>query len=93
MTHTMLNCQEASQIVSESLDRKLPFRKRVGLWIHLSMCRLCSRFRRDFLRIRGAVEEASQDPENDALLPNASLSVEARDRMKRAVKKHQQNFD
>ncbi|MDX8413773.1 MAG: hypothetical protein R8J85_06755 [Mariprofundales bacterium] len=34
-------CQQASQLASERLDRKLGLGERLHLWLHLAMCRLC----------------------------------------------------
>ena len=40
----MLSCKEATRRVSEGLDRKLPFWRRIGLRLHVAMCRRCSRY-------------------------------------------------
>ena len=36
-----MHCRESARLLSEQRDRTLPFRKRVGLWFHLLVCRLC----------------------------------------------------
>lgn len=48
----MLTCKEASALVSESLDRRLPVRQRLALRWHLRMCDLCSRYKRHLLFMR-----------------------------------------
>jgi hypothetical protein len=52
-----LSCREATQLVSQGLDRRLGFGERVALRLHLVFCDGCTRFNRqmDFLRraIRG----------------------------------------
>ena len=40
----MLNCKEVTQLASESLDRKLTLKERIGLRFHLMMCKLCTRY-------------------------------------------------
>ncbi len=85
MTRTMLNCKEVSRLVSESLDRKLPFWQRMGLWIHLSMCKLCRGFRKDLLILRSAARQHADDIRMNAIEPNAVLSEEARERIQRAL--------
>ena len=40
----MLSCKEATRRVSEGLDRKLPFWRRMGLRLHVALCRRCSRY-------------------------------------------------
>ncbi len=61
-----LTCREATQIVSQGLDRQLGFGERVALRLHLAFCDGCTRFNRqmDFLRraIRGLPRsDASKD--------------------------------
>jgi hypothetical protein len=79
----MLSCKEISELVSDSLDRDLPWYQRLQVRVHLLMCRLCSRFRRHLLLLRQA---ARQLPLEDAAEPGASLSPEARERIKRAIR-------
>jgi hypothetical protein len=49
----MLNCKQASHLLSEAQDRKLDLRERLPLRLHLAMCEGCSNFRKqmDFLRL------------------------------------------
>lgn len=42
----MLSCEQAAELVSQSLDRKLPWRTRLALRLHLMMCFVCSRYKR-----------------------------------------------
>ena len=42
----MLSCKEATRLVSEGLDRELPFWRRMSLRLHVAMCRGCSRYTR-----------------------------------------------
>ncbi len=53
----MLSCKEVSRLASESLDQRLPLGKRIGVRMHLMMCRACARFLRQikFLRHAGRV--------------------------------------
>ena len=48
----MLSCKEAARLVSQGLDRRLPFGQRVALRVHLAICDGCTNFKRqmDFLR-------------------------------------------
>ncbi len=85
VTRTMLNCKQVSRLVSESLDRNLPFWKWVGVWIHLSMCRFCSGFRKDLLQLRNAARQHSDDIKIGTSGPEATLSKEARKRIQRAL--------
>ena len=52
MRHLMYDCKEVTRMVSESLDRKLPFHQRMGIRVHLFMCKFCSRYRKQLLILR-----------------------------------------
>jgi len=40
----MMNCQQATRLISESQDRALPLSQRVSLKVHLMMCSGCKNF-------------------------------------------------
>jgi Putative zinc-finger len=48
----ILSCKEATRLVSQGLDRRLPFGRRVALRVHLAICEGCTNFKQqmDFLR-------------------------------------------
>lgn len=48
----MLNCKEATRLMSEAQDRRLSLSEKMSLEIHLSLCKGCRQFDRqmDFLR-------------------------------------------
>ena len=77
----MMSCKEASQLVSESLDHKLPLHKLVGLKMHLTMCSMCRRFARQLRILRQAVGifaemEADLDrPSEIELSPEAKARI------------------
>jgi hypothetical protein len=59
----MKNCKETSALVTQSLDRRLNWRERLGMRIHLAVCENCTRFARQMRLIRewlAGEEEASQ---------------------------------
>lgn len=75
----MLNCREATQLVSANRDRTLHFGERIGLGFHLLICKWCRRYARqlgDIARIlRGGGDRLlSQD--------SAQLEPAARDRIR-----------
>ena len=81
----MMNCKEVSRLLSASMERKLSLWERVGLWFHLSMCKLCKGFSRDLEQLREAARRHAENIENDVDAADAVLSTESRDRMKRAL--------
>ena len=82
----MHSCKEVSRLVSESLDRDLSFRQRSSMRLHLLMCSMCSRFRRQMLFLRKAARSFGEASKNDELPASVQLSPEARTRIKQALK-------
>jgi len=80
----MLSCEEVTQLVSESLDRELSLRQRVSTKMHLMMCRLCSRYNKQLAGLREAFRLHAMREEDIDIYP-ASLSSEARQRIKKAL--------
>lgn len=84
MSHWMFSCKDVSQRISQSLDITLPLYERVGIWIHLTMCRYCLRFRSQLLLLRkmsGHMHD--HPPEEDT---NSGLSREAKEKMKAVMR-------
>jgi hypothetical protein len=82
----MFSCKQVSHLVSESLDRKLPFWTCMQLWMHLGMCGLCFRFRKTMVRVDNEVRQHADEVENTSTDSDAKLSDEARDRIRAALK-------
>lgn len=61
----MLNCKEASQLISQSLDRPLSLAERWQLKIHLWMCDACRRFKQQLNQLRQHLKVLMQLTEND----------------------------
>ena len=80
MNHWMFRCKDVSRMVSESMDRDLPFHRRLAVRMHLFMCKLCSENRRQFLIIREAMRLRAKHTEE--VEPGGTLSPEARERIK-----------
>jgi hypothetical protein len=81
----MPSCKEVSRLVSDALDRDLPFRPRFFMRVHLLMCSLCSQFRRQVLFLRGAARAFGQDDKEGEVPADVRLSAEARTRIKQAL--------
>lgn len=85
----MLSCKEAAWLISESMDRDLPFMQRLGIRAHLLMCKHCTRYRRQLLFIRDAIQHYLDEIENEESLPPVSLSPEALERINAYLSKKQ----
>jgi len=82
----MLTCKGVSQLVSDSLERKLLLWQRVQVRMHLLMCRFCSRFRKQTLFLRDAARHYLMAVEETETATSAGLSPEARVRIKQSLK-------
>jgi predicted DNA-binding protein len=85
----MLSCKEAAWLISESMDRDLPFMQRLGIRAHLLMCKHCTRYRRQLLFIRDAIQHYLDEIENEESVPPVSLSPEALERINAYLSKKQ----
>lgn len=81
----MVSCKEVSRLVSEGLDRPLPFRERLVLRLHLALCRLCSRYQRQLCFLQEALRES---PAHYGEHSQPALSGEARQRIKGRLDEH-----
>ena len=87
LMHKLPSCKELVPLMSQSLERPLTLRERVTLKVHLWACMWCVfyleqlRMMREVLRTRGA--EAADETESSS----TSLSDEARERLKLALKR------
>jgi len=74
----MLSCKQASRLVSQSLERKLPYQERFALFLHLRVCDACTLFSRQLRVLRQAVQRIGRNVEQDTQIV---LSEEARKRI------------
>ncbi len=79
MMSWMMSCREATRLLSEAQDHPLPWRQRLGLRLHLLMCRLCARYAAQLRFLRRALRRLPR--EVDRALPEARLGPEARRRI------------
>ncbi len=50
----MLNCRAATELLSAGQDRRLSLTERMGLKLHVMMCKGCSRFASQMMILRRA---------------------------------------
>lgn len=79
----MMNCQQTSQLLSQSLDRPLSLKERMGLRLHLLMCGACQRFAR---QLRFLSRAAAGLETRDLADQRVTLGEPARERIKRALR-------
>ena len=81
----MLNCREVSKLISQSLDRKLSWWQRINLWMHIGLCGLCWRFRKDLRHLHEETHRHADEIDQDAAGFDVKLPEESRDRMRRLI--------
>lgn len=78
----MLDCRHATLLISRSMEKRLPFRQRMTLRLHLMLCDACTQFMRQLHLLRAAIERLGRKVESDEKLV---LSKHARERIAEAV--------
>ncbi len=69
------------------MDRKLPLHRRMGINIHLMMCYLCRRYKKQLLFLRSILQAEEQNEE----INGASLSPEAKEKIRKKLEEESQN--
>ena len=77
------NCKQASRLQSEALDHKLPVAQRVGLRIHLLLCKWCRRYGKQIRFLRDAAHEHPDELVEPA---RQNLPDAARERIKQQLR-------
>ena len=78
----MLSCKQASQLLSQSLDRRLSWRERMGLRLHLMVCDVCRRFGRQIAIMRRAIRLMVRRAEEDT---QVRIPVDVKGRIAKAI--------
>jgi hypothetical protein len=79
----MLTCKETALLVSQSYDRRLSWRERLGVRLHLVVCDACTHFRRQMDFLRRAISRFAQEREEIEM--EVKLSSRARERITREL--------
>ena len=77
-----LKCEHSTHIVSQSLDRELPFAERWAVRLHNISCRSCRRFGKQIRQLRHSLQLHPERTPNDA-----GLSTEALHRIEDAIRR------
>jgi hypothetical protein len=84
--YRIFSCQYVSQLISQSMDRALPFYQRILMHLHLMMCKYCAICREQFETIRTACgHEELTGAELDA---SRAISNDGKERLKKFLSNH-----
>jgi len=50
----LVNCREASRLLSQAQEKRLARRERMRLWFHIRRCVACQRYQRQLAFLRAA---------------------------------------
>ena len=81
----MLSCKDVTRLLSESMDHSLPLGKRVGVRLHLLICKFCARYERQLLLIRETVRRLAAMEDTPGEPPAETLSEEATERIRNSL--------
>jgi len=76
------SCRQATRLQSAALDGKLSTSQKLGLRIHLCLCKWCRRYGSQIQFLRTA---SQHEPKPEESLPPRTLSPEARDRIRQRL--------
>ena len=79
------NCKAATRLQSEALDHRLSFGQRLGLRVHLLLCKWCRRYGKQITFVQDAAH--SHPDELTAAVPQR-LSDQARARITQKLRAH-----
>ncbi|MBI4580893.1 MAG: zf-HC2 domain-containing protein [Planctomycetes bacterium] len=82
----MLTCKEAVRLISEGLDRHLSWPTRLGLRMHLLMCRHCSAYGRQLRGLARLFHLRFTDTRSIER-SDETLTPETRERMKSTLRR------
>jgi len=82
----MLTCQQASQLISQSLDHPLSWYELMQLRLHLMMCGACNRFRKQLNVLLVGLRKIRTNIENDSAI---QLPLDAKTRIVEKLKSNQ----
>jgi hypothetical protein len=79
-----MRCLESARLISERRDHPLPWRKRLGLRVHLLLCALCRTYATQLSAVCGICHHAGEQPSSHA----PSLSPARKQAIRDALERH-----
>lgn len=81
----MLNCRQATQLISKSLDVSLPLAERLRVRIHLLACRACTRYRAHLRFLAKLVRDRMQVANSGEGIEGPGMPHAVRERIRNAI--------
>lgn len=87
MNYVLPDCKEVAELSSYSLDETLPPKKRVGLKLHIMMCKFCHRNYEQMYLIRKLIGKMLRSDDAFETDSKSRLSEESRQRISNLLKR------
>ena len=87
INHWTFRCKDVSDLISRSMDEKLPLKIRMGIKFHLMMCHLCLNYKNQLNLIRKAILKLEIDKDAD------SATTHLPDQARQKIKDHLKNLE
>ena len=81
----LLTCKEVTKLISDSMETTLPLGTRIGLRLHLMICKFCSRYKKQLSAIKKIAGNFLIMMDDNEIFSGTSLSPEAKKRIKSAI--------
>ena len=78
-----MTCQDTSPLISEMMDHRVSFIKRLKIKIHLAMCEVCLYYREQLMTIRNLSKNLSR--EDVPVKREEKLNPKAKEKLKRMI--------
>ena len=83
-------CRDMTRLISDGMDRSLPFHVRLRMHLHLRMCLLCERYKRQLSFIQQVLRKHEDRLIDADGSQQPSLSPEARHRIQHTLDSQQE---
>lgn len=88
LSRALYTCEEMSRLLSDAMDRPLPWHTRFRMRTHLLICVLCQRYKQHLALLRAVLRNRGTKLNDDDRPNTPSLSPEAKARIQRALDSH-----
>jgi hypothetical protein len=80
----MYTCKEVAELTSQTFDDTLSLRQKVGMYLHLSMCKLCSRHKKQMAFLNQLLNLNKEKP--NAIHHSVNLSETTKEKIKKCIR-------
>lgn len=80
----MYTCKQVSELISQSLDHRLSLSQKIGMYLHLSMCKLCSRHKKQMAFLNQLLDLNKKQP--GAIHHSVTLSETKKEEIKKRIR-------